>query len=104
MKMIEDFKEDINNSLKETQMNTGKKVEALKEEPHKPLKDIEENTNKQVKSLNKTVQDLKMETETIKKSQREATLEMENLGERSEVTDHQQNKKDRRAGRGGTCL
>jgi hypothetical protein len=30
MMMIEDFKKDINNSLKEMQRNTGKKVEALK--------------------------------------------------------------------------
>jgi hypothetical protein len=30
MMMIEDFKKDINNSLKEIQQNTGKKVEALK--------------------------------------------------------------------------
>ena len=33
--------------------------------------------------LNKTIQDLKMEVETIKKSQRETTLEMENLGKKS---------------------
>ena len=31
MTMIEDFKKDINNSLKEIQENTGKQVEALKE-------------------------------------------------------------------------
>ena len=30
--MMEDFKKDINNSLKEIQENTGKEVEALKEE------------------------------------------------------------------------
>ena len=29
--MIEDFKKDINNSIKETLENTGKEVEALKE-------------------------------------------------------------------------
>jgi predicted nucleic acid-binding Zn-ribbon protein len=38
-----------------------------------------------VKGLNKTIQDLKMEIETIKKSQRETTLEIENLGKRSGV-------------------
>jgi predicted nucleic acid-binding Zn-ribbon protein len=37
--------------------------------------------------LNKTIQDPKMKVETIKKSQREATLDMENLGNRSGVTD-----------------
>jgi hypothetical protein len=46
MMMIEDDKKEINNSLKE----------------------IQENTSKKVKVLNKTIQDLKMEVETIKKS------------------------------------
>jgi hypothetical protein len=32
--------------------------------------------------LNKTIQDLKLEIETIKKLQREATLKMENLAEK----------------------
>jgi predicted nucleic acid-binding Zn-ribbon protein len=40
-----------------------------------------------VKELNKTIQDLKMEIETIKKSQKETTLEIENLGQRSGVID-----------------
>jgi hypothetical protein len=31
MKIIESFKEDINNSLKEIQENTGKQVESLNE-------------------------------------------------------------------------
>ena len=65
MKIIESFKEDINNSLKE----------------------IQENTVKQVKELNKQIQDLKVEVETIKKPQMEANLEMKNLGKRSEITD-----------------
>jgi hypothetical protein len=38
-----------------------------------------------VKELNKIIQDLKMEVEKIKKSQRETTLEIENLGKRSEL-------------------
>jgi hypothetical protein len=37
--------------------------------------------------MNKTIQDLKMEIETIKKSQRETTLELENLGKRTGVID-----------------
>jgi hypothetical protein len=61
MKIIEPFKEEINNSLKE----------------------IKENTDKQVKELNKVIQDLKVEVETIKGRQMEANLEMENLGKRS---------------------
>ena len=32
--------------------------------------------------LNKTIQDLKMEVETMKKTQRETTLEMETLGKK----------------------
>jgi prefoldin subunit 5 len=40
-----------------------------------------------VKELNKTIQDLKREAETIKKSQRETTLEIEKLGKKSGVID-----------------
>jgi predicted nucleic acid-binding Zn-ribbon protein len=40
-----------------------------------------------VKEWNKTIQHLKMEIETIKKSQRETTLEIENLGKRSGAID-----------------
>ena len=37
--------------------------------------------------LNKTIQDLKMEVKTIKKTQRETTLEIENLGKKSGTID-----------------
>jgi hypothetical protein len=37
--------------------------------------------------MNKTIQDLKMEIETTKKSQRKITLELGNLGKRSGVID-----------------
>jgi hypothetical protein len=36
-----------------------------------------------VKEFNKTIQDLKMEVETIKKSQRETSPEIENQGKKS---------------------
>ena len=36
MMLIENFKKDINNSLKEIQENTGKQLEALKEETKIP--------------------------------------------------------------------
>ena len=52
--IIESFKETINNSMKE----------------------IQENAGKQVKELNRVIQDLKVEVETIKKTQMEANLEM----------------------------
>jgi hypothetical protein len=53
MKIIESFKEDINNSLK----------------------NLQDNTIKQVKELNKAAQHLKLEGETIKKTKMEANLE-----------------------------
>jgi hypothetical protein len=40
MMPIEDFKKDINNSLKENQKNTGKQVQVLKEETQKSLKEL----------------------------------------------------------------
>jgi predicted nucleic acid-binding Zn-ribbon protein len=40
-----------------------------------------------VKELNKTIQDLKMEVETMKKSQRETTLKVENLEKESGAID-----------------
>ena len=42
--------------------------------------------------MNKTIQDPKMEVETIKKSQRETTLEVENLGKKKGVIDAIENK------------
>ena len=51
MLLVEDFKKDINNSLKEIQENTAKEVEVLKE--------LQENTTKEVMELNKTIQYLK---------------------------------------------
>ncbi|EDL29333.1 mCG148012, partial [Mus musculus] len=57
MVLVEDFKKDINYSLKEIQENTGKQVEVLKEETQNSLKELQENTTKQLKELNKTVQD-----------------------------------------------
>ena len=46
MMLVEDFKKDINNSLKEIQENIGKQVKALKEEAQKSLKELQENTAK----------------------------------------------------------
>jgi hypothetical protein len=54
MTIIEDFKKDINNSLREIQENTGKQVETLKEETQKSLKELQGNTIKQAKEMNKT--------------------------------------------------
>jgi hypothetical protein len=87
MKKIDILKEDINNSLKEMQGNVSKQIEALKKEKKKNIKEIQKNKIKQVKVLNKAVQDLKVEVETIMKTYVEATIEMENLGKRSGITD-----------------
>jgi hypothetical protein len=56
-----------------------------RKEINKSLKEIQENTWKQVKELNKTIENLKTEVETIKKSQRETTLEIENREKKSEA-------------------
>jgi chromosome segregation ATPase len=87
MMQIEDLKKVINNSLKEIQENTAKQVQVLTEETQKSLKELQENTTKQVMELNKTIQDLKREVETIKKTQRETTLEIENLEKKSGIMD-----------------
>lgn len=65
-------------SLKEIQKNKGKQVESLIEETHKFLKEIQKNTSNRVKELSKTIQDLEMETNTLKKTQRETIMEAEN--------------------------
>ena len=59
----------------------------LKRKHKKYLKELQEKPNKQVKELNKAIQDLKMEVETIKKSQWQTTMEIRNLEKRSGVID-----------------
>jgi chromosome segregation ATPase len=86
MMMIGDFKKDINISLKEIQKNTCKQVKEIhKEETQKKsFKNYSKtHTHTKVKEFNKTIQDLKLKIQTIKKSQREITLEIENPGKRS---------------------
>ena len=87
MMMVEDIKKDFNNSLKEIQENTDKQVEDIKEEAQKSLKELQENENKQVMELKNTIQDLKREVDTIKKTQIEARLEIETLGKKSGTID-----------------
>lgn len=70
------------NDLKSESM---KIIEALKEE-NKSLKEIQENAIKP-EELNKTLQDLKMEIEVMKKTQSEAILETGNLWKRTRTTD-----------------
>jgi hypothetical protein len=87
MMMVEDIKKDFNNSLKEIQENTAKQVEDLKEETQKSRKELQENMTKQVMELNKTIKDLIREVDIIKKTQSEATLEIETLGKKSGTID-----------------
>jgi gas vesicle protein len=87
MMMVEDSKKELNNSLKDIQENTAKQVEDIKEEAQKCLKELQENTTKEVMELNKTIQNLKREVDTIKKTQSEATLEIETLGKKSRTID-----------------
>jgi hypothetical protein len=47
------------------------------------LVEKEENTSKELMEMNKTILDLKREVDTIKKTQSEATLEIETLGKKS---------------------
>jgi chromosome segregation ATPase len=86
-KQVEGLEGEAQNSLKELQENTAKQTEVIEEETQKHLKELQENTNKQVMELNKTIQDLKREVETIKKTQRETTLEIETLGKKSGTVD-----------------
>lgn len=55
-------------------------IEVLKEELTKSFKEIYENTNKPWKKMNKTVQDLKVEIESIKKIQTKVNVEIKNSG------------------------
>lgn len=59
------------------------------EEINKSLKECQESQekNKQLQETNTTVQDLKMETEIIKKTQTKGNLEMENLDKPTGTTD-----------------
>uniref|UniRef100_A0ABK0LEJ4 Nucleic acid binding protein n=1 Tax=Rattus norvegicus TaxID=10116 RepID=A0ABK0LEJ4_RAT len=115
--MLEDFKKDVNNSLreqveayreesqkylKEFQENINKQVEAHREESQKSLKEFQENINKQVeahreetqKSLKefqentiKQLKELKMEIEAIKKEHMETTLDIKNQRKRQGAVD-----------------
>jgi hypothetical protein len=109
MIVVEDYKKGINDSLKAIHENTAKQVEALKEKAQNSLKELQEktakqvenhrkvtqislrelqeNTTKQVMELNKNIQDLKMEVETMKKTQMEKIVAIETLGKKSGTID-----------------
>ena len=68
--MFEVIEEEMKNYLKEIE---GKKLKKIN-------KSLEENREKAIKQMKETIQDLKIEIETIKKIQTEGTLKMKNTG------------------------
>jgi hypothetical protein len=103
MMIIENFKKDTNDFLKEIQKNTGKQIETLKEETQKSFKVLQENPTKQVNKLNK-IQDLKMQTKNSKEKNNKEITKGDNPGDRKPRKEirshrcehHQQNTRDRR--------
>ncbi|KAK7800720.1 hypothetical protein U0070_011240 [Myodes glareolus] len=77
MKAIESLKQDMNNSLKEMDEKYNKKFEEMS----KSMNDTLGNQEKTIKQEMETVQELKTEMESMKKTQNEGRLDMENLGE-----------------------
>jgi hypothetical protein len=75
MKMIEDFKKDIINSLKEIQENTDKQVKACKEETHKFLQRITEKHNQTGEGTEKNCLGYKNGNRNIKQNTNEDIAE-----------------------------
>jgi hypothetical protein len=67
--------------------NFKKMTEPSIEKWNKSLREIKENTIRQVKEMNKTVPNLKMKIQAIKKTQTERILQMDYLGKRSGTID-----------------
>ena len=82
IKAIESLKQGMNNSLKEIEEKYNKKFEEM----NKSVNEILGNKEKTIKQVIETVQDLKTEMESMKKSQTEGWLAMENLGKRTETS------------------
>ncbi|MGE9805100.1 hypothetical protein ACQP3L_31445, partial [Escherichia coli] len=75
MQMIETLREEKGKYFRETEEKTTQKMQDI----NKYLKENQENTIKQLKETIQTVQDLKTEMDTIKKTQTEGMLEAEKL-------------------------
>ena len=65
------------------QSNLMKMLQAFKEEMNESLEQVQENANKQVKEMNKTLQGLKVEIEAMKKKHKLPILQMVNLWKRT---------------------
>ncbi|ERE82006.1 GTPase IMAP family member 3-like protein [Cricetulus griseus] len=79
MEMIENLREEIRKSFREMEEKTTQKMQEIKDSQKS-----QENT---IKQLKETVQDLKTELETKKKTQTEGMLEVEKLSKQSGTTD-----------------
>ena len=91
MKIIEELKQEVKICHKEMEDKYNKKIEEMSkemeekytkkfEEMSKSINEILGNQEKTIKQVMETVQDLKTEMESMKKSQTEGRLAMENLG------------------------
>ncbi|KAK7810786.1 hypothetical protein U0070_009491 [Myodes glareolus] len=91
MKIIEELKQEVKTCHKEMEEKYNKKIEEMSkdmeenytkkfEEMSKSVNEILGNQEKTIKEVMETVQDLKTEMESMKKSQTEGRLAMENLG------------------------
>ena len=91
---LEVKKEELDKIRKETQANIAKqidtqveeKLEAYKKEMNKEIEAIVERQESKFKHMKEMVQGMKTELESIKKTQNEKTLELENLEKRSGTT------------------
>ncbi|ERE71915.1 epididymal-specific lipocalin-8-like protein [Cricetulus griseus] len=96
-KMIEIFKEETRKSLKEIEEKANKKLHKMEEKTNQKIQEInkslkesketQEKTSRQVKDVLETVQSMKAEIDTIKKTQNESMVEMERLDKRSGTKD-----------------
>ncbi|KAK7802269.1 hypothetical protein U0070_000831 [Myodes glareolus] len=98
MKIIEELKQEVKICRKEMEDKYTKKIEEMSkemeekytkrfEEMSKSVNEILGNQEKTIKQVMETVQDLKTEMESMKKSQAEGRLAMENLGKRTETSE-----------------
>ena len=98
MKIIEELKQEVKICRKEMEDKYNKKIEEMSkemeekytkkfEEMSKSVNEILGNQEKTIKQVMETVQDLKTEMESMKKSQTEGRLAMENLGKRTETSE-----------------
>ena len=95
VKIIEELKQEVKICHKEMKDKYNKKIEEMSkemeekytkrfEEMSKSINEILGNQEKTIKQVMETVQDLKTEMESMKKSQTEGRLAMENLGKRTD--------------------